>query len=126
MSAIVLSTGGVVLGLWAAGQPFGIVMCGLGVISLAGIVVNNNIVLIDTFNEYRGRGYSAEHAAFRAGLVRFRPVVLTAVTTILGLMPMVFQLTIKTLTGRSSLVRPRRSGGHSYQAPLLVVTLRPS
>ena len=97
MSAIVLSTGGVVLGLWAAGQPFGIVMCGLGVISLAGIVVNNNIVLIDTFNEYRGRGYRAGHAAFRAGLVRFRPVVLTAVTTILGLMPMVFQLTIKIL-----------------------------
>ena len=97
MSAIVLSTGGVVLGLWAAGQPFGIVMCGLGVIALAGIVVNNNIVLIDTFNEYRGRGYSARHAAFRAGLVRFRPVFLTAVTTILGLMPMVFQLTIKIL-----------------------------
>jgi multidrug efflux pump len=97
MSAIVLSTGGVVLGLWAAGQPFGIVMCGLGVISLAGIVVNNNIVLIDTFNEYRRRGYTAQHAAFRAGLVRFRPVLLTAVTTILGLLPMVFQLTIKIL-----------------------------
>ncbi len=97
MSAILLSTGGVVLGLWAAGQPFGIVMCGLGVIALAGIVVNNNIVLIDTFNEYRSRGYSATHAAFRAGLVRFRPVILTAVTTILGLMPMVFQLTIKIL-----------------------------
>ncbi|MEK9620578.1 MAG: efflux RND transporter permease subunit [Alphaproteobacteria bacterium] len=97
MSAIVLSTGGVVLGLWAAGQPFGIVMCGLGVIALAGIVVNNNIVLIDTFNEYRARGYSASHAAFRAGLVRFRPVVLTAITTILGLMPMVFQLTIKII-----------------------------
>ena len=97
MSAIVLSTGGVVLGLWAASQPFGIVMCGLGVISLAGIVVNNNIVLIDTYNEYRRRGYAARHAAFRAGLVRFRPVVLTAITTILGLLPMVFQLTIKIL-----------------------------
>jgi len=97
MSAIVLSTGGVVLGLWVTNQPFGVVMCGLGVISLAGIVVNNNIVLIDTFNEYRKRGYSASHSAFRAGLVRFRPVVLTAVTTILGLMPMVYQLTIKLL-----------------------------
>jgi len=97
MSAIVLSTGGVVLGLWFAGQPFGIVMCGLGVIALAGIVVNNNIVLIDTFNEYRARGYSANHAAFRAGLVRFRPVILTAITTILGLLPMVFQLTIKII-----------------------------
>jgi multidrug efflux pump len=70
-------------------------MSGLGVISLAGIVVNNNIVLIDTFNEYRKRGYKARHAAFRAGLVRFRPVVLTAITTILGLLPMVFELTIK-------------------------------
>ena len=127
MSAIVLSTGGVVLGLWAAGQPFGIVMCGLGVIALAGIVVNNNIVLIDTFNEYRGRGYSARHAAFRAGLVRFRPVFLTAVTTILGLMPMVFQLTIKILDREILLVRLHRNGGHSYQAPLLAALhLRPS
>ena len=66
----------------AANQPFGIVMCGLGVIALAGIVVNNNIVLIDTYNEYTRRGYRAREAAFRAGLVRFRPVVLTAVTTI--------------------------------------------
>ena len=76
MSAILLSTGGVMLGLWATAQPFGIVMSGLGVIALAGIVVNNNIVLIDTFNEYRARGYGAKDAAFRAGLVRFRPVLL--------------------------------------------------
>ena len=94
MSAIVLSTGGVCLGLWITGRPFGIVMSGLGVIALAGIVVNNNIVLIDTYNEYRYRGYRAAEAAFRAGLVRFRPVVLTAVTTILGLLPMVFEMTI--------------------------------
>ena len=105
MSAILLSTGGVVLGLWAANQPFGIVMCGLGVIALAGIVVNNNIVLIDTYNEYTRRGYRAREAAFRAGLVRFRPVVLTAVTTILGLLPMVFQLTIKIMD-RGSLLAP--------------------
>jgi len=103
MSAIILSTGGVMLGLWATAQPFGIVMSGLGVIALAGIVVNNNIVLIDTFNEYRSRGYGARDAAFRAGLVRFRPVLLTAVTTILGLLPMVFQLTIK-ITERDILV----------------------
>ena len=94
MSAIVLSTGGVCLGLWITDRPFGIVMSGLGVIALAGIVVNNNIVLIDTYNEYRQRGYRAAEAAFRAGLVRFRPVVLTAVTTILGLLPMVFEMTI--------------------------------
>ena len=69
-------------------------MSGLGIIALAGIVVNNNIVLIDTYNEYRQRGYRAADAAFRAGLVRFRPVLLTAVTTILGLLPMVFEMTI--------------------------------
>jgi len=94
MSAIILSTGGVFLGLWVSGRPFGIVMSGLGVIALAGIVVNNNIVLIDTFNEYRKRGYSPAESAFRSGLVRFRPVILTAITTILGLIPMVFEMTI--------------------------------
>jgi multidrug efflux pump len=94
MSAIILSTGGVFLGLWVSGRPFGIVMSGLGVIALAGIVVNNNIVLIDTFNEFRKRGYSPSEAAFRSGLVRFRPVILTAITTILGLIPMVFEMTI--------------------------------
>jgi len=103
MSAIILSIGGVLLGLWVTGRPFGIVMSGLGIIALAGIVVNNNIVLIDTYNEIRKRGYSAPHAAFRSGLLRFRPVMLTAITTILGLLPMVFELTIK-FTDRDILV----------------------
>ena len=95
MSAIILSSGGVFLGLWLMGRPFGVVMSGLGIIALAGVVVNNNIVLIDTFNEFRKKGYGAKHAAFHAGLARFRPVVLTAVTTILGLVPMVLELTIQ-------------------------------
>ena len=95
MSAIILSSGGVFLGLWIVERPFGIVMSGLGIIALAGVVVNNNIVLIDTFNEFRKKGYDARQAAFHAGLARFRPVVLTAVTTILGLVPMVFELTIQ-------------------------------
>ena len=95
MSAIILSSGGVFLGLWLVERPFGIVMSGLGIIALAGVVVNNNIVLIDTFNEFRKKGYDARQAAFHAGLARFRPVVLAAVTTILGLVPMVFELTIQ-------------------------------
>lgn len=95
MSAIILSSGGVFLGLWLLDRPFGIVMSGLGIIALAGVVVNNNIVLIDTFNEYRAKGYEAKNAAFHAGLARFRPVLLTAVTTIMGLLPMVFGLTIQ-------------------------------
>ena len=94
MSAIILASGGVFLGLWILGRPFGIVMSGLGIIALAGIVVNNNIVLIDTYNEFRKKGYKAKNAAFHAGIARFRPVVLTAVTTILGLIPMVFELTV--------------------------------
>ena len=95
MSAVILSSGGVFLGLWLIGRPFGVVMSGLGIIALAGIVVNNNIVLIDTYNEFRNKGYKARNAAFHAGMARFRPVLLTAITTILGLVPMVFELTIK-------------------------------
>ncbi len=99
MSAIVFSTAGVLLGLLAAGEPFGIVMGGIGVIALAGIVVNNNIVLIDTFNELRRGGLGAVEAALRTGAQRLRPVVLTSVTTVLGLMPMVLALNVD-LVGR--------------------------
>ncbi len=95
MSAIILSSGGVFLGLWLIDRPFGVVMSGLGIIALAGVVVNNNIVLIDTYNEFRRKGYEARNAAFHAGLARFRPVLLTAITTILGLIPMVMELTIR-------------------------------
>ena len=77
------------VGLLLSGKPFGIIMSGIGVIALAGIVVNNNIVLLDTYNEIRNRGYDAPQAAFRAGLLRFRPVVLTAITTIVVLLPTV-------------------------------------
>ena len=94
MSAIVFSTAGVLLGLMITGQPFGIVMGGIGVIALAGIVVNNNIVLIDTYNEFRARIHDPREAILRTAAQRMRPVLLTSVTTVLGLMPMVFALTI--------------------------------
>ena len=95
MSAIILSTGGIFLLLLITERPFGVVMSMLGLIALAGIVVNNNIVLIDTFNEFKKKGYQVREAAYLAGLTRFRPVILTAITTILGLVPMVFGLTIR-------------------------------
>ena len=95
MSAIVFSTAGVFLGLMITAQPFGIVMCGIGVISLAGIVVNNNIVLIDTYNGMRKQNVAPMEAILRTSVQRARPVLLTSITTILGLMPMVFALTIK-------------------------------
>jgi multidrug efflux pump len=98
LSAIVLSTAGVLLGLLLNGQSFGIVMVGMGIIALAGIVVNNNIILIDTYNQMRKDGMSAYDAALETGCLRLRPVLLTAVTTILGLMPMVFGINVDLLT----------------------------
>ena len=89
MSAIVFSIAGVLFGLIVTGRPFGVVMGGIGVIALAGIVVNNNIVLIDTYNDLKKTGMSPLEAALRTGAQRLRPVVLTSVTTALGLMPMV-------------------------------------
>lgn len=94
LSAIVFSTVGVLLGLLITQQPFGIVMSGVGVIALAGIVVNNNIVLIDTYNDFRRRGVDAAEAVLRTGAQRLRPVLLTTITTILGLMPMVLKINI--------------------------------
>ncbi len=97
LSAIVFSTAGVLLGLLIAGQTFGIVMVGLGIIALAGIVVNNNIVLIDSFNHLTASGLSAIEAAIETGRQRLRPVLLTAVTTVLGLLPMVLAMNIDLL-----------------------------
>ncbi len=88
MTAVVLSLSGVFLGLLLTGKPFGIIMTGIGVISLAGVVVNNAIVLIAYVNQLRAQGIALDEALLRAGTVRFRPVMLTAVTTILGLLPM--------------------------------------
>lgn len=92
--AVVMSTVGVMIGLLITQQPFGIVMSGVGVIALAGIVVNNNIVLIDTFDTHRRRGLAVRDAIMITGAQRLRPVLLTTVTTVLGLMPMVLQLNI--------------------------------
>lgn len=97
LSAIVFSTAGVLLGLLITGQAFGIVMVGMGIIALAGIVVNNNIVLIDTYNQIRKEGKSAYQSALETGCLRLRPVLLTATTTILGLMPMVLGINVNLM-----------------------------
>jgi multidrug efflux pump len=86
--SVILSLTGVLTGLMVTRTPFGIIMTGVGVISLAGIVVNNAIVLLDYIIQLRGRGIAKTDAIVRAGLTRFRPVVLTAITTILGLIPL--------------------------------------
>jgi multidrug efflux pump len=94
LSAVLFSTVGVFLGLLIFQQPFGIVMSGIGVIALAGIVVNNNIVLIDTFNILLKEGVPPMEAILRTGAQRLRPVLMTTVTTILGLLPMVAKINI--------------------------------
>ncbi|MFS1421157.1 efflux RND transporter permease subunit [Vibrio splendidus] len=94
LSAVLFSTIGVFVGLLIFQRPFGIVMSGIGVIALAGIVVNNNIVLIDTYNQLIKRGLDKRDAILRTGVQRLRPVMLTTVTTILGLMPMVLEMNI--------------------------------
>jgi multidrug efflux pump subunit AcrB len=88
ITSVILSLVGVFIGLLVTGTAFGIIMTGIGVISLAGVVVNNAIVLIDYYNQLLTKGLKSFDALIRAGSVRFRPVMLTAITTILGLLPM--------------------------------------
>lgn len=94
MSAVFLSTVGVVIGLLVTNQPFGIVMCGVGVIALGGIVVGNNIIFIDTYRNFKEKGMNTLQALEETGKQRLRPILLTAGTTVVGLLPMVFKLTI--------------------------------
>ncbi|MGI0152488.1 efflux RND transporter permease subunit [Pseudidiomarina sp. WS423] len=94
LSAIVFSLAGVLLALLVRQEPFSVVMSGIGIMALAGIVVNNNIVLIDAYNEYRSDGLSPMEAAVKAAMQRLNPVLLTATTTIVGLLPMVLGLTV--------------------------------
>ncbi len=88
LSSVVLSLVGVMWGLILTGMKFGIIMTGLGVITLAGVVVNNAIVLVDCIQQLRASGMDMSEAIVTAGTRRFRPVMLTAITTILGLIPM--------------------------------------
>ena len=94
MSAVVFSTVGVFIGLLATGQPLGVVMTGLGIISIAGIIVNNNIVLIDTYDQLKGEGMTARAAIIETCIQRARPVFLTAITSVLGVMPIAFAVNI--------------------------------
>ncbi len=95
LSSVLLSLIGVLAGLLVMDMPFGIIMTGVGVISLAGVVVNNAIVLLDYVIKLRTeKGLEMYEALVRAGQTRFRPVTLTAVTTVLGLVPLTFGLSV--------------------------------
>ncbi len=96
--AVVLSTTGVLIGMLVMGQPFSIIMTGTGIVALAGIVVNNNIVLIDTYQEY-SRYMPKTEAITRTAEARIRPVLLTTITTMAGLAPMMFGLSLNFIDG---------------------------
>ena len=135
LTAVLFSTGGVLLGHLVMGKPFGIIMSSVGVITLAGIVVNNNIVFIDTYNVLRGRGLDAYDAVLRTCAVRLRPVLLTTVTTIIGLMPMVLGVNIDLIGRNVSIGAPSSqwwtqlassvAGGLAF-ATILTLLLTPS
>ncbi|MEX2467743.1 MAG: efflux RND transporter permease subunit [Gemmatimonadota bacterium] len=93
LTSVLMSTVGVLLGLMIFRMPFGIINTGVGIISLAGIVVNNAIILIDYIDILRARdGMNRREALVQGGKTRFRPVVLTAITTALGLIPLAIGL----------------------------------
>jgi len=98
LTAVLMSTFGVLLGLLFMGQAFGVVMTGIGVIANAGVIVNNNIVLIDTYDRLRREGVAAYDAIIQTCRERARPVVLTAVTAILGVLPIAFGVNIEFLS----------------------------
>ncbi|MEZ5913043.1 MAG: efflux RND transporter permease subunit [Paracoccaceae bacterium] len=103
--AVVLSTTGVLIGMLVMGQPFSIIMTGTGVVALAGIVVNNNIVLIDTYQEFSQYMPKIE-AIVRTAEQRIRPVLLTTITTMAGLAPMMFGLSLDFMNGGYSIDSP--------------------
>ncbi|MDR9395331.1 MAG: efflux RND transporter permease subunit, partial [Roseovarius sp.] len=103
--AVVLSTTGVLIGMLVMNQPFSIIMTGTGIVALAGIVVNNNIVLIDTYQEF-SRYMPRIEAIIRTAEARIRPVLLTTITTMAGLAPMMFGLSLDFI-----------AGGYSFNSP---------
>jgi multidrug efflux pump len=135
LTAVLFSTGGVLLGHLFMGKPFGVIMSSVGVITLAGIVVNNNIVFIDTYNVLRSRGERPFDAILRTCAIRLRPVLLTTVTTIIGLMPMVLGVNINLIERNISIGAPSSqwwtqlassvAGGLAF-ATLLTLWLTPS
>ncbi|RMF12212.1 MAG: efflux RND transporter permease subunit [Alphaproteobacteria bacterium] len=106
LTAVLLSTVGVLIGMLITGRDFVVVMSGLGIIALAGIVVNNNIVLIDTYDRLKKSGLPPLEAIVRTGAQRLRPVLLTTITTVVGLLPMVFELDINFITREISTGAP--------------------
>ena len=97
LSTVVMSTVGVLLGMVVTGQNFSVIMTGTGVVALAGIVVNNSIVLIDTYLRLRSVGLNRKVAILKTAGQRLRPILLTTITTMIGLFPMAIQASVDVI-----------------------------
>ncbi|WP_415912905.1 efflux RND transporter permease subunit [Neptuniibacter sp. QD37_11] len=106
MSGIIFGLVAILVAITIKQTPFVIVMNGMGVIALAGIIINNNIILVDAFNSLKGQGLTSEEAALEAAASRVRPVMLTALTTVMGLLPMMLGLGIDLINKTVSLGSP--------------------
>jgi multidrug efflux pump len=102
LSAVILSTAGVLIGIQLILPYISTLMIGTGIVALAGIVVNNNIVLIDTYQRLKRDGRTSEEASIAAAAQRIRPILLTTLTTICGLLPMVFMMNVSFIRGEIS------------------------
>jgi multidrug efflux pump len=96
LSSVLLSTAGVLLGLLTTGQTFSVILTGIGIVALSGIIVNNNIVLIDTFNYLKAKhgDWTLEKIIVQTGVQRLRPVFLTTFTTGFGLLPLAMHVSV--------------------------------
>ena len=100
LSAVVMSISGVLIGLLVTNQPFSIVMCGIiGMVALSGIIVGNNILMIDTYKRYKDQTPDIYTLLIMTGAQRLRAIVLTQLTTSLGLIPIVLKLSIDFTSG---------------------------
>ncbi|MBL8583466.1 MAG: efflux RND transporter permease subunit [Rhizobiaceae bacterium] len=106
LSCVIMATIGALLGMMLTGQPFVIVMSGIGIIALAGVVVNNNIVLIDTYDRLRDEGWNKRDAVLQTCRERARPVVLTALSAILGVLPIAFGLGLELFHHETTINAP--------------------
>jgi multidrug efflux pump len=108
LSSVLLSTTGVLLGLLITGQTFSVILTGVGIVALAGIIVNNNIILIDTFNFLRNtrKDWSLQEVIVQTGVQRLRPVFLTTFTTGCGLLPLAMHVSIDLIGAEIELGGP--------------------
>jgi multidrug efflux pump len=108
LSSVVMSTSGVLLGLILTGQTFSIILTGIGIVALSGIIVNNNIVLIDTYNYLRTKhtDWSLKDVIVQTGIQRLRPVFLTTFTTGFGLLPLAMHVSVDLIGAEIELGGP--------------------